>query len=117
MFNINDLIEHPEYGRGKIISYSKNKETILVCFEKDFEVITGEIIDEDFYFEDNRRLERTNFIEVFPYQIKKVILKSNSREPYCYNCKKILSSNTHSICKKCNWIICDCESCGCNYKK
>lgn len=117
MFKIDELIYHPIYGRGNIVSISKKKETLLVCFEKEFEVLIGEVIDTDHYFEDTRRLETTKFIEVCQSNVEKVNTYSKVREPHCHNCTKLISNVTHDICKDCRWIICDCGSCGCNYYK
>lgn len=39
------------------------------------------------------------------------------REANCFRCRNYLFSSTHSTCKDCGWIICDCGSCGCNYNQ
>ena len=122
MLKIDDRIDHYLYGEGTIVSISNEKDTFVVCFDKAFEVLVGEIIDTDSYFEDNRRLETTNFIEVSYLDVEKINenLKevkcfSKERNPYCHSCKKLISTVTHSKCRECGWIICDCGACGCNY--
>ena len=39
----------------------------------------------------------------------------NTRVTHCYACKRHLSSMDFSICKKCGWIKCKCDACGCGY--
>ena len=89
----------------------------MLALRKEFEVLTDEVIDTDHHFEDARRLETTKFIEVCQANVEKINFSSKVREPHCYNCKKLITTETHEICKKCGWIICDCGSCGCNYQK
>ena len=62
MLKTDDRIDHYLYGKGTIVSISYEKDTLIIRFDKAFEVLVGEIIDTDYYFEDNRRLETTNFI-------------------------------------------------------
>jgi len=37
------------------------------------------------------------------------------RLTHCYNCKHNLDSDFDATCVKCNWIVCPCGACGCNY--
>lgn len=39
------------------------------------------------------------------------------RNTHCFNCYKNLNSLTGDECSACNWIRCNCGSCGCNYVK
>ncbi len=124
MLKVDDRIEHYLYGKGTVLSILKDKDELLVSFDKEFEVLTGKVIDTDFYFEDTRRLETTRFIEVSRSNVEKINIKleeanyfSKERNPYCHSCKKLISTVTHDKCKECGWIICDCGACGCNYKK
>lgn len=39
------------------------------------------------------------------------------REAQCFKCHSLLFSSTHKQCPVCNWMICQCGACGCNYKK
>lgn len=124
MLKTDDRIDHYLYGKGTIVSISYEKDTLIIRFDKAFEVLVGEIIDTDYYFEDNRRLETTNFIEVSYLDVEKINknLKeikcfSKDRDTYCHSCKKSISTVTHDKCKECGWIICDCGACRCNYGK
>lgn len=124
MLKMDDRVDHYLYGKGTIVSISNEKDALLVSFDKEFDVLVGEIIDTDSYFEDNRRLETTSFIEVCHLDIEKINIKlkevncfSQEREPHCHSCKKLISSATHYKCKECGWLICDCGAYGCNYSK
>ncbi len=44
-----------------------------------------------------------------------ILLKPQFRENHCYRCKSKLYSSTHPTCSVCNWMICDCGACGCQY--
>lgn len=124
MLKVDDRIEHYLYGKGTVLSILKDKDELLVSFDKEFEVLTGKVIDTDFYFEDTRRLETTRFIEVSRSNVEKINIKleeanyyPKERETHCHTCKKTISTATHDKCKKCGWIMCDCGACRCNYKK
>lgn len=124
MLKVNDRVYHYLYGEGTILSISNEKGTLVVCFDKEYEVVVGEIIDTDSYFEDNRRLEKTSIIEVPYVNVEKINIKlkevnyyPKERETHCHTCKKTISTATHDKCKKCGWIMCDCGACRCNYKK
>ncbi len=46
---------------------------------------------------------------------------SNAKRTYrvtvCHGCLKSIDELNGMICKKCKWILCECGSCGCNYRK
>lgn len=117
MLKIGEKIYHSEYRKGEIVSTSNQKGTIQVAFEREFELIVGEVIDTDNYFEDTRRLETTRYIEVYPSDVKRIKGFSKERDAYCYSCKKVLSTLTQLECEDCDWILCECGACGCNYNK
>lgn len=117
MLKIGELIYHSEYGKGSIVSISIEKDTLIVCFDKEFEVRVGEVTDTDYCFEDTRRLETTRFIEVFQSDVKKETFFTREREAYCHSCGKLISTATHRKCEECRWIMCDCHACRCNYEK
>ncbi|NLI63946.1 MAG: hypothetical protein GX367_04350 [Bacteroidales bacterium] len=109
MFKIGDRVDHIEYGEGEIVSYNTEKDSATVSFNKEHLILAGKITDTDNYFEDNRVLEKTSFIEVHTATLDRVT--------NCYSCKKHLTSVSGPTCEKCKWIVCDCKACGCNYKK
>lgn len=37
------------------------------------------------------------------------------RITHCFNCKSILTSSVNNKCFSCNWLKCQCGSCGCNF--
>lgn len=37
------------------------------------------------------------------------------RVTHCFNCKSTLTSSVNNKCFSCNWLKCQCGSCGCNY--
>ncbi|WP_138417739.1 ankyrin repeat domain-containing protein [Aquibacillus sediminis] len=39
----------------------------------------------------------------------------SGRNTVCFSCYKPISEVENKKCNKCNWIICECGSCGCNY--
>lgn len=109
MFKSGDRVWHNEYGEGEVVISQDEVGQLTVAFDKEFEVLTGSIIDTDHYFEDDRELEKTKFIKVSISSLSKY------RSPNCHSCKKIISTNTHKTCNECRWVLCDCGSCGCNY--
>lgn len=116
MLNIGDRVRHHEYGLGEVITTKDEIGKITVAFEKEYEVLTGSVIDNDYYFEDNRRLEKTKVIQVHHLEVEKIKRSAlKERNPNCHSCKKAISTNSHLTCNDCNWILCDCGSCGCNY--
>lgn len=42
-------------------------------------------------------------------------VRARLRETFCYCCRRDLNSADFSICDRCNWILCPCGSCGCEY--
>ena len=44
--------------------------------------------------------------------IKKI---DNRRETNCFNCKEDINSINFELCDQCNWIVCDCGTCGCHW--
>lgn len=119
MFKVGDKVEHFLYGKGEITAIGKN-QFVWVAFEKEHEIVIHDVIDEQYYFEDNTRIETTNYIEVFESDLRKVSdYIWRAREPYinhCYSCKKLISSQTQQYCDVCGWLKCECGSCKCNYK-
>lgn len=115
MFKVGDTVTHRTYGRGEIVSFDvQDKSRMLVAFEEQHEVFIRDIIDEDCHYEDNSRLEKTSFINVYTWDLNKVNV------PYinnCHSCGKMVSSQTHSKCEVCKWYKCECGSCKCNYKR
>lgn len=113
---------HDLYGEGETVTTQNKDGIITVAFKKEHEVVVGKVIDTDLYFEDDRKLEKTNFIEVHQSDLKIIgkntflNYKPKDRSPVCHSCANELSTKTHVICEKCNgWLICECGSCGCNY--
>jgi len=53
-------------------------------------------------------------INVYLKIINKV---ANKRETHCYNCKENINSIDFELCIECNWILCDCGSCGCAWQE
>lgn len=117
MFKIGEEVDYVVYGKGRVVSISNEKGTLIVHFEKESEVLMGEVIDNDYYFEDTRRIETTGFIEVCQSNLEKINCFSKNREPHCHSCKNLLSNVTHGECKVCGWLLCYCGACGCNYLK
>ncbi|MEC2158006.1 hypothetical protein [Virgibacillus halodenitrificans] len=116
MIKVGDRVRHYAYGEGEVVTTREEVGELTVAFEKEFEVLTGSIIDTDYHFEDNRQLKKTRFIQVHHLEVNKIrsfLLKD--RSPNCHSCKKLISTNTHKKCSECGWVLCDCGSCGCNY--
>jgi hypothetical protein len=109
MFKIGDRVDHIEYGEGEIVFYNTEKISATVSFNKQHLITIGKVLDTDYYFEDKRALENDPFIEVHTATLDRVT--------NCYSCKRRLTGVSNDICKKCNWIVCECKACGCNYKK
>lgn len=122
--NIGDRVSHVSFGSGVIVTSPNEQGFVHVTFDREHEVIVGEVIDLDYYFEDNRHLETTSFIDVHQSELK--LIKSQSarvqmyENPHCHSCGKLLYPQSHPVCGKCSnefyqWLICECGSCGCNY--
>jgi hypothetical protein len=129
MFKLGEAVVHTTYGKGEIISFdTQDKSRILVAFEEEHEVFIRDITDEEYHFEDNSRLEKTKFIEVYTWDLNKIDnlgtdfknsqgIKMNEHYiNHCHSCGKMVSSQTHSRCEVCGWYKCECGSCECNYK-
>lgn len=130
MFKLGDTVIHQTYGRGEIVNFDlQDKSRMLVAFEEEHEVFIRDIIDEDYHYEDNCRLEKTSFINVYTWDLNRInnlrtdfksIQGNKLYELYinhCHSCKKEVSSQTHSKCEVCGWYKCECGSCECNYKR
>lgn len=119
MLKVGDRVKHDLYGLGEIVTSPDESGIVDVAFENEFEIVVGKVIDTDHYFEDDKRLEKTNFIEVRTAELKK--FRPKDRTPNCHTCRKLISSRTHQICENCiglfkkTWLKCNCGSCGCNY--
>jgi hypothetical protein len=111
MLKIGDKVEHVEYGKGEVTSINKEREDVWVAFEQEHEVLTGEVIDTDHYFEDNREVEKTRFIMVGEKSLTRVY------QNHCWDCGGKLTHQTHNFCSKCDYLKCDCGSCMCNKPK
>lgn len=118
---IGDKVRHDIYGEGEVVTVDDKTDLVGVVFNEEHEIVINDVTDERYYFEDNTRLETTNFIEV-PRTLLTNTNKFNANKKYkkhytnnCHSCKKIISSNTHPYCDECNWLKCDCGSCRCNY--
>jgi|TARA_B100000315_G_C14504293_1_gene553839 hypothetical protein len=48
-------------------------------------------------------------------EYKKIFLAR--RRTHCYRCKQHLDSVNFSVCNSCKWIKCECNACGCGYRK
>ena len=103
----------------------------------------GIIFDEQYQEGINKETEvrlfiiKENRIGVFSKEVKLQILKpkgndknnfnkdiakytnaiNNIRKTNCYGCGSNINSVSFSICNKCGWIRCTCNSCGCGFKK
>lgn len=120
--NIGVTVFHDFYGKGEITTNTNENGLITVAFEKAVEVTIGGVIDTRYYFEDNREIEVTNIVEVSPKELIKFYKRGKEtnyilkeRNPNCHSCGKRLSSKVYNKCDICNWLKCDCSSCGCNY--
>ena len=40
---------------------------------------------------------------------------TSDRVNHCYQCQNEVTSFTNPVCKKCNWLACNCSACGCGY--
>lgn len=120
MLKVGEQVKHISFGIGEITKCPNQFGFVIVAFENEFEILMGKVTDTDHFFEDDRRLEKTHFIEVHTTELIKMRSNSNhflkDRNPNCHSCGKLLSPLTHRECKNCNnWLMCDCGSCGCNY--
>jgi ABC-type ATPase with predicted acetyltransferase domain len=122
MFKVGDKVEHFNYGKGEITLIEKKTQSVWVSFETEQEIVIYDVIDEQYHFEDNTRIETTNFIRVFEAELTNGSSsignkdKKNAYINHCHSCKKLISSQTHPYCVKCRWLKCECDSCKCNYK-
>lgn len=121
MLKIGDKVRHDIYGEGEVVTIDNKTDFVRVSFDKEHEIVINDVTDERYYFEDNTRIEITNFIEVFGSELRirnKYFANKNEKKDYsnyCHSCKKLISSNTHLYCDECNWLKCECGSCRCNY--
>lgn len=112
MFKNSQRVRHSAYGDGEVMSSMPNKQGLIqVAFDNEFESLVKKETVMHYYME----LELSRFQEVHFSELEKLTSESKSRMPHCHSCKKQLNSNTHSKCQ-CNWLKCDCGSCGCDYE-
>jgi hypothetical protein len=38
------------------------------------------------------------------------------REAHCYSCGDDLNSEDNEECEDCEWLLCDCGRCGCEFE-
>ncbi|MGD7054237.1 hypothetical protein [Sutcliffiella horikoshii] len=113
---------HDILGEGETVTTANKAGMITVAFKNEHEVVVGEVIDTNSYFEDSRKIENTNFIEVHESGLEIIGNKTQKnynnkdRNPVCHSCARELSTITHTQFVKCKgWLVCECGSCGCNY--
>lgn len=46
-----------------------------------------------------------------------VVRPRSGRRAHCHQCNNVVAAETHSRCKDCSWLKCECGGCGCNYNK
>lgn len=102
---------------------------LLVQFDNAHEIITGEIIDTGNHFEDRRKTEVTNTIQVHQANVEGIgtsnpnsnfsftnfLALEKNKDKYCWgmDCKRKLSLKTNQRCEICTGLICDCGRCFC----
>jgi len=115
----------------KNIWFGKHKTLGAFIYDKDSQFGFGILNIYIFIFQFNKfskfkkkdiknNLEIVNNIDIKEYknQINKYIKEiQNRRITHCYNCKRDLNSKDNVKCKKCNWLVCICKRCGCQYIK
>lgn len=114
MLKVGDRVYHSKYGGGEVVKLINKTDSLIVCFDDEFDVLVGKVIDTDYYFEDTRKLEKSRFIEVNKTDVEKDSHYLRERETGCYSCKKPISTMIHGKCEVCGGIICDCGACFCN---
>ena len=111
MLKVGERVYHSKYGGGKVFKLKNETDSLIVCFDDEFDVLVGKVIDTDYYFEGGWRLDKN---KVDMIDIEKIRCYSRDRETGCYSCKKPISTMTHRKCEVCGWISCDCGACNCN---
>ncbi|WP_042143581.1 hypothetical protein [Paucisalibacillus sp. EB02] len=109
-------------------SYKNILNGYVIEVEKDKVVIGISDVPSDYlipeikklFDERNKAKEQKKMEESIKHQ-KLIVQRSNLdkigiRHTYCWSCPqhRSLSTLTHLICNRCNWLVCDCSACGCS---
>lgn len=103
---IGQTVYHDTYGKGEVTSIIDKQ--VIVSFDKEYEIVNYNIIDEPYYFDDRTFLEKTNLIKVSEDELDYIT--------HCHTCEEHLDSRVERKCPKCSGLLCSCGSCMCNYK-
>jgi hypothetical protein len=74
-----------------------NEERCIYCTEIYKQIGIDDDNFEDYYVKD-----------------KIVIDKVANINTHCWSCGSSISTQTHTLCEKCNRVVCDCSACLCN---
>jgi hypothetical protein len=104
------LDELYSFGTPYFTALDRRKEEA----RKNFEERTNQLKKED---EERRARERRAAIDIHNKKYKWILFPPVFRESHCFRCKNDLYSSTHPLCSVCNWMLCECGGCKCNYMK